>query len=50
VDNKKLRKADIINLEGDNSKFVKVTGWKPEISIEQTLKDLLDYWRNALVK
>jgi GDP-4-dehydro-6-deoxy-D-mannose reductase len=31
---------------GDNSKFFKETGWKPLIPFEQTLKDLLEFWRS----
>ncbi|OQX86058.1 MAG: GDP-mannose 4,6-dehydratase [Candidatus Latescibacteria bacterium 4484_7] len=41
----RLRPSDVPNLEGDNTKFVKATGWKPEIPFEQTLSDLLDFWR-----
>ncbi|HSK97920.1 MAG TPA: GDP-mannose 4,6-dehydratase, partial [Euzebyales bacterium] len=29
-------------------KFVAHTGWKPEISFEQTMADLLDHWRASL--
>ncbi len=32
-------------LHGDNSKLVAATGWQPQISFDQTLADLLDYWR-----
>lgn len=32
----------------DTRKFQKLTGWKPKISIEETLKDTLDYWRNII--
>jgi len=45
IDESKLRKNDIKRMVGDNSKFVQKTGWKREISFEQTLKDLLNYWR-----
>ena len=42
------RPSDVPILLGDNSKFIKQTGWKPEIPFEKTLKDLLDYWRKLL--
>ena len=29
-------------------KFVNATGWKPKISFDKTLKDLLDYWRDKI--
>ena len=48
VDPARLRPSDVPVLIGDNSKFVKRTGWKPEIPIEKTLKDLLDYWRERV--
>jgi GDP-4-dehydro-6-deoxy-D-mannose reductase len=41
----RLRPSDVPILLGDNSKFVKATGWKPTIPFEQTLRDMLDYWR-----
>lgn len=43
-----LRPSDNPELVCDATKFVKLTGWKPEISIEETLKDTLDYWRNII--
>jgi GDP-4-dehydro-6-deoxy-D-mannose reductase len=44
----RMRPSDVEILEGDSSKFNKVTGWKPKISLEQTLKDTLDYWRSKV--
>lgn len=44
------RPIDIQVQIGDSKELVELTGWKPEISIEQTMKDLLDYWRNKLKK
>ncbi len=32
----------------DYSKFFGLTSWKPEIPIEKTLKDTLDYWRKIV--
>ncbi len=48
VDPARLRPSDVPVLVGDNTKFRKRTGWKPEIPIEKTLKDLLDYWRERV--
>lgn len=45
-DPERMRLNDIPILQGDNSKFIKQTGWAPEITLNQSLKDILDYWRN----
>lgn len=44
-DEKRIRPSDVPVLVGDSTKFRKLTGWKPEIPFENTLKDLLNYWR-----
>ena len=44
----KLRPSDIVALVGDATKLKKATGWQPEIPLEQTLKDILDYWRGRV--
>jgi GDP-4-dehydro-6-deoxy-D-mannose reductase len=41
----RLRPSDVPILLGDNSKFVKATGWRVTIPFEQTLADMLEYWR-----
>jgi GDP-4-dehydro-6-deoxy-D-mannose reductase len=41
----KMRKADIPFLVGDNRKIKKETSWEPQIQLEETLLELLDYWR-----
>lgn len=43
-----LRPSDNLELICNSSKFTKLTGWKPQISITTTLKDTLDYWRNII--
>ncbi len=45
VDPEKMRKADILSLHGDARKIGGDTGWRPSIPLEQTLRDLLEYWR-----
>ncbi|HXW06229.1 MAG TPA: GDP-mannose 4,6-dehydratase [Vicinamibacterales bacterium] len=47
-DPERMRPADIPVVLGDPSRLVAETGWRPEIPIEQTLADLLDYWRGRL--
>lgn len=42
----RLRPSDVPRLRGDCSKFRRDTGWVPRIPFEQTLKDMLDYWRH----
>ncbi|MEW6556223.1 MAG: GDP-mannose 4,6-dehydratase [Elusimicrobiota bacterium] len=44
----RMRPSDVPILLGDNTKFVKQTGWKPEIPFEKTLEDTLNYWRERV--
>lgn len=44
----RLRPSDAPLIQGDPSKFVARTGWRPEIALETTLKDLLEYWRERV--
>lgn len=44
-DSERMRPSDVPVLVGDSTKFRKITGWKPEIPFEKTLKDLLNFWR-----
>jgi GDP-4-dehydro-6-deoxy-D-mannose reductase len=41
----RLRPSDVPVLLGDASRFRAATGWTPVIPFEQTLADMLDYWR-----
>jgi GDP-4-dehydro-6-deoxy-D-mannose reductase len=47
-DPERMRPSDVQVLRADNSKFCGLTGWKPEIPLEKTLEDLLDYWRERV--
>ncbi len=47
-DPSKMRPSDIPEIIADSTKVQNVTGWKPEISFEQTVKDTLDYFRNVV--
>ncbi|OGT47479.1 MAG: GDP-mannose 4,6-dehydratase [Gammaproteobacteria bacterium RIFCSPHIGHO2_12_FULL_41_20] len=48
VDPERLRPIDADLQVPDTHKFQEHTGWKPEISFEQTMQDLLDYWRERV--
>jgi GDP-4-dehydro-6-deoxy-D-mannose reductase len=47
-DSARMRPADIPSLVCNPAKFRARTGWQPRIPIEQTLKDILDYWREKV--
>ncbi len=44
----RLRPSDVPILWADISKFQRATGWEPRIPFEETLRDLLDYWRDRV--
>ena len=46
-DQERMRPSDVPVFICDNSKISRDIQWVPEISIERTLKDVLDYWRIA---
>jgi GDP-mannose 4,6-dehydratase len=46
VDPARLRPSDVTLQIPCIDKFTAATGWTPQIKFEQTLKDLLNYWRN----
>ncbi len=47
-DESRMRPSDIPVVQGDASKFRHATGWQPEISFDQSLLDLLNYWRERV--
>jgi len=44
----RMRPSDVPILIGEAKKFRKQTGWEPKIKLEQTLKDILNYWRKRV--
>jgi len=48
VDAKRLRPSDVPILLSDCTKFRKLTGWEPRIPFQQTMSDLLEYWRQRV--
>jgi GDP-4-dehydro-6-deoxy-D-mannose reductase len=45
LDPERLRPSDNAIIVGDRARISTETGWEPKIPIQQTLADLLDYWR-----
>ena len=45
VDQGRMRPNDVAVVVGNYSRLNAATGWRPEISFDQTLNDLLSYWR-----
>lgn len=43
-----FRPIEVPEIVCDNTKFSQLTGWKPEIPFETTLKETLDYWRKIV--
>lgn len=48
TDPARLRPSDVPILLGDATKFTQKTGWTVTVPFEQTIKDLLDYWRTKI--
>jgi GDP-4-dehydro-6-deoxy-D-mannose reductase len=48
ADPTRFRPSDVKVLICDSTKFRELTGWKNEIPFEQTLRDLLNYWRERV--
>ena len=50
TDKERLRPIDADLQIPNVTKFIKKTGWSPSISYENTLEDLLNYWRKRVEK
>lgn len=48
VEPERLRPSDVPLLVGDRTKFTERTGWHPRIPFDQTLSDVLEYWRERI--
>lgn len=49
VDPARLRAHDARDMCGSHDRLTAATGWRPEIPLEQTVGDTLDWWRAQLV-
>lgn len=48
VDTERLRPVDVPIIEADISKTTSCISWKPEISLETTIRETLEYWRKHI--
>ena len=48
VDPNKIRPVDVPIIEADTTKIHAATGWAPEITLEQTIRETMDYWRSHI--
>lgn len=48
IDPNKIRPVDVPIIEADITKLHELTGWKPQIALEQTIRETLDYWRRRV--
>jgi GDP-4-dehydro-6-deoxy-D-mannose reductase len=45
TDPERLRPREVMEIQGSHEKLTYATGWKPEIPLDRTLGDMLDWWR-----
>jgi GDP-4-dehydro-6-deoxy-D-mannose reductase len=48
VDPERYRPVDVPQVNADISKLRHTTGWVPETPLDQSLGDVLDYWRSRV--
>jgi GDP-4-dehydro-6-deoxy-D-mannose reductase len=46
----RMRPADVPQVVSDSRRFREHTGWQPHFPLEQTLFDVLEYWRSQIVR
>ena len=50
IDPQLLRPADVTLQIPCIDKFLEITDWEPKISVDKTLLDTVDYWKDELIK
>jgi GDP-4-dehydro-6-deoxy-D-mannose reductase len=48
IDSSRLKKVDIPSQVGSYAKLRRHTGWRPQIALDQSLRDLFTYWETVL--
>jgi GDP-4-dehydro-6-deoxy-D-mannose reductase len=44
----RLRAHDVPEIRGSAERFGQATGWRPQIPLERTVADALEWWRERL--
>lgn len=47
-DPNRMRPSDVTIVQCDNTKLKRITSWKPEYTIKETLLDIINYWRKTV--
>jgi GDP-4-dehydro-6-deoxy-D-mannose reductase len=47
-DPSRVRPSDVPVMSGDSTRFREATGWQPVLTVEQSLLDTLNYWREEI--
>ena len=50
IDAQRVRPTDVPVTLCDAGKFMRATGWRPVIPMEETLRDVLDFWRERIIQ
>jgi GDP-4-dehydro-6-deoxy-D-mannose reductase len=45
TDPSRLRKHEVMDIRGSHERLTGATGWEPQIALDRTLADTLDWWR-----
>jgi GDP-4-dehydro-6-deoxy-D-mannose reductase len=48
IDTESVRGHDVPEVRGSAERLAAATGWRPEVPLEQTVRDAIDYWRERL--
>ena len=48
IDPERVRAGEAPEMRGSHERLAAATGWKPQIGLEQTVRDTLDWWRERL--
>jgi GDP-4-dehydro-6-deoxy-D-mannose reductase len=48
VDPERVRPVEVPEFRGNSGKLAAATGWEPRIPLEQTIRDVLNYWRGQI--